>query len=72
MIELYIRKYSSNSYVGMGQVQTGVLYLRYRNDFIIMEAECSKAYTYKNLHYSTVSCASGFPLYFIKIEKSIR
>ena len=25
-----IRKYSSTSYVGMGQVQNGVLYLRYK------------------------------------------
>ena len=34
-----IRKYGSTSYVGMGLVQNGVLYLRYRSDFVIMKAE---------------------------------
>ena len=43
----HIGKYSSTSYVEMGWVQNGVLYLRYRNDFVIMKAEHSKAFMHK-------------------------
>ena len=42
-----IRKYTSTSCVGMEQVQNGVLYLRYRNDFMITKAERCKAFTQK-------------------------
>ena len=42
-----IRKYSSTSYVGIRQVQNGVMYLRYRSDFTITKAECCKAFTHK-------------------------
>ena len=35
-----IRKYSSTFYVGMGWVRNGVLYLRYRSNFVITEEEC--------------------------------
>ena len=42
-----IRKYGSTSYVGMGQVQNGVLYLMYRSDLAIMKAECCKAFIHE-------------------------
>ena len=44
-----IRKFGNNSYVGMGQVQNGVLYLRYRNDSTITKAERCKAFKHKML-----------------------
>ena len=44
---LLIRKYSSTSYVGMGWVQNGVLYLRYRSDFAITKAEHCKVFIHK-------------------------
>ena len=31
----------------MGRVQNGVLYLRYRRDFVITKAECCRAFTHK-------------------------
>ena len=46
-IKIIIKKYSSTSYVGMGWVQNGVLYLRYRRDFAIKKAERCKAFIHK-------------------------
>ena len=39
-------KYYSTSYVRMGQVQSGVLYLSYRSDPVITKAEHCKAYPF--------------------------
>ena len=44
-----IRKYSSISFVGMGEVQNGILYLRYRSDSMIMKAEHCKVFTQEEL-----------------------
>ena len=52
-----IKKYGSTSYVGMGQVQNDVLYLRYMH-----------LHT-KTLYYSIVESAPRIPLTFLKVEK---
>ena len=67
-----IRKYSSTSYVGMGWVQNGVLYLRYRSDFVIMKGERCKAFTYKkpSLLYSRKCSQASANL--SKVEKIVR
>ena len=44
---VYIRKYGSTSYVGMGWVHNGVLYLRYRSDLAITKAENCEAFLHK-------------------------
>ena len=46
-LHVCIRKYSSASYVGMGRVQNGVLYLRYGSDFVITKEEHCKAFAHK-------------------------
>ena len=63
-----IRKYGSPFYVGMGRVKNGVLYLRYSSNFVITKAECYKAFTHKNLHYSIVE---RLPLSFLNVVKSV-
>ena len=67
-----IRKYGSTSYVGMGQVQNGVLYLRYRSDSVIMKTERCKAFTYKNTSLFYVESTTRLPLIFLKVEKIVR
>ena len=64
-----ISKYSITSYVGIGQVQNGILYLSYRSDFAITKAERCKAFTQKNLHYSIVGSAPRILLTFSKSRK---
>ena len=63
--------YGSTSYIGMGRVQNGILYLVYRSGSVIMEAECCKTFTHKNLHYSIVESAPRLPLTFLNVEKNI-
>ena len=65
-----IRKYGSISYVGMGRVQIGILYLRYRSDLVIMKAEHCKAFTQKTLYYSIVENAPRLLLVFLKVAKT--
>ena len=55
--QLTVRKYGSTSYVGMGKVQNGVLYLRYRSDSTITKTERCKAFTSKNLSlFYSIKC----------------
>ena len=44
-----VLEYDSTFYVGMGQVKNGVLYLRYRRNFVIAKAECYKSFTSNNI-----------------------
>ena len=69
---LFIRQYGSSSYVGMGWIQNGVLYLRYGSHFAIVKAERCKAFTHKNLHYFILESASRLSLTFLKVEKIVR
>ena len=50
------------SYVGIGWVQNGVLYFRYRSNFVIMKAEHCKAFIHENpslFYYRKCSQASA-------------
>ena len=52
-------------YVGVGQVNNGILYLRYRSNFPITKEE----FTCKTLHYSIVESAPRLPLFFSMLQK---
>ena len=55
-----IKKYSSNSHVGMGRVQNYGQYLRYRSDFAITKQSAKKHLYTSTLYYSNVQNDSRF------------
>ena len=58
----------STSYVGIGQVQNDVLYLRYTSNFAVTKAKHLHTNTF---HYSIVESAPRIPLTFLKVEKIV-
>ena len=66
-----IRKCGSTSYVGMWQVQNGILCLRYRSHFAITEAKHCKECTHKNPALCYCRKCPGFPLNYFKVAKIV-